>query len=125
MSVYEKARELGEMILETKEGKRMYDAEFVYSQDKQAQSVFKEYMSKRNVLIERAEEIGEENLKQEIKKLNDMEKEIRKNEVLAELLESREDFSRLVNSVLGILKETVLKDEGGCNGKCSSCKGCG
>ena len=34
--VYEKARELGEMLLETKEGKRYYDAKYVYDGDDEA-----------------------------------------------------------------------------------------
>lgn len=128
MTVYEKARELGEMILETKEGKRFYDAKFVYEGDEEAKRILAEYSQFKNTLQLKVNDgsISEEDLKQEIDKLNQMGVNARKNTVVAELTDAEKEFNGLVNTVLGILKETVLKDEenSGCSGNCSSCGGC-
>ncbi|MCI8805171.1 MAG: YlbF family regulator [Clostridiales bacterium] len=129
MTVYEKARELGEMILETKEGKRLYDAKFIYGGDDDAKKVLTEYMMYRNILRSKAGDgsISEEELKSEIQKLNVLGEKAKENAVVKELMDAEDKFNTLVNSVLNILKETVLKDEEeseGCTGSCSSCGGC-
>ena len=129
MTVYEKARELGEMILETKEGKRLYDAKFIYGGDDDAKKVLTEYMMYRNILRSKAGDGSktEEELKSEIQKLNDLGEKAKENAVVKELMDAEDKFNTLVNSVLNILKETVLKDEEeseGCTGSCSSCGGC-
>ena len=129
MTVYEKARELGEMILETKEGKRLYDAKFIYGGDDDAKKVLTEYMMYRNILRSKAGDgsISEEELKSEIQKLNVLGEKAKENAVVKELMDAEDKFNTLVNSVLNILKETVLKDEEeseGCTGICSSCGGC-
>ncbi len=127
MSVYEKARELGEMILETKEGKRLYDARFIYQGDDDAKKALTEYMQYRNILQEKVHDgsVSEEQLQEEIGKLNKIAEKAKENKVVSELMEAEDEFNKLVNSVLGILKDTVLKDEeGGCSGNCSSCGGC-
>lgn len=127
MTVYEKARELGEMLLETKEGKRLYDAKFVYKEDLEARKALTEYMQYRNILQSKVNtgSVSEEQIKDEIEKLNEIGKKARENKVVAELMDAEEEFSKIVNSVLGILKDTVLEnEEGGCSGSCSSCGGC-
>ena len=129
MTVYEKARELGEMILETKEGKRLYDAKFIYGGDDDAKKVLTEYMMYRNILRSKAGDgsISEEELKSEIQKLNVLGEKAKENAVVKELMDAEDKFNTLVNSVLNILKETDLKDEEeseGCTGSCSSCGGC-
>ncbi len=129
MTVYEKARELGEAILETKEGKRFYDAKFIYQGNDDAKMVLTEYMRYRNILHSKVHDgsISEEELKEELEKLNALGEKARENPVVGELMDAEDKFNTLVNSVLNILKETVLKDDeegGGCQGSCSSCNGC-
>jgi len=129
MTVYEKARELGEMILETKEGKRFYDAKFIYQGDDDAKKVLTGYMQYRNLLHSKVRDgsISEEDLKGEIQKLNALGDKAKENTVVGELMAAEDEFNALVNSVLNVLKETVLKDDeesGSCSGSCSSCGGC-
>lgn len=127
MSVYDKARELGEMMLETKEGKRLYDARFAYRENNEAKKVFTEYMQFRNMLDSKIHSgaVSENEIKTEIEKLNAALEKAKENPTVKELLEAENDFNALVNSVLNVLKETVLKDdENGCSGRCSSCGGC-
>ena len=128
MSVYDKARELGEMILETKEGKRLFDARFVFSGDDEAKKIMMEYNQFRSILQGKVNEgsISEEDFKVELAKLNQMGKKAEENPVVAELMASENEFNKLVGTVLDILKQTVLKDENsdGCTGSCSSCGGC-
>lgn len=126
MSVYKMARELGEMILETKEGKRFYDAKFVYEGDDDAKKALSEYLNFRNLIQSKFhnENLSQDDLKTEIDKLNEIAAKAQKNTVVAELMASEKEFNALVNTVLDILKGTVLKDDSGCSGNCSSCGGC-
>ena len=83
----------------------------------------------RNILRSKAGDgsISEEELKSEIQKLNVLGEKAKENAVVKELMDAEDKFNTLVNSVLNILKETVLKDEEeseGCTGSCSSCGGC-
>ena len=98
MTVYEKARELGEMILETKEGKRLYDAKFIYGGDDDAKKVLTEYMMYRNILRSKAGDgsISEEELKSEIQKLNVLGEKAKENAVVKELMDAEDKFNTLV-----------------------------
>lgn len=128
MTVYEKARELGELMLESKEGKRLYDAKFVFEGDDDAKRLFAEYTRLDSITRAKMKEgnMSQDELAAEIDKLNKMGEKVLENSAAAELMKAREEFNGLVNTVLEILRETVLKDEGnsGCSGSCSSCGGC-
>lgn len=126
MSVYEKARELGEMILETKEGKRYYDAKYVYDGDDDAKKALMEYSQFKSILQNKVHEgnLSEEEFKEELSKLNKIGEKAQQNPVVSELMSAEGEFNRLVNSVFDILKGTVTKSDGGCSGSCSSCGGC-
>jgi len=126
MSVYKMARELGENILQTKEGKRFYDAAFIYEGDEEAKRILSEYtLFKQNVQLKcHDKNISKEELDADFERLNQMSLKAEENPVVAELMASEKEFNALINTVLEILKGTIFKEQNGCSGNCSSCGGC-
>ncbi len=127
MNVFEKAHELGTMIAESEEFKRVNQAREAQTADGDAAIVLMNYNRKRDQLIKEASEpdISNERM-QEIR--NEMEKEVEKlnnNKTIAEFMEAMQAFNEMMDGVNGIVASYINpKDEGGCSGNCGSCGGC-
>lgn len=127
MTVYEKSRELGEMLLQTEEGKRMYDAKFVLDGDDEAKQLLFEYNQYRQTVQNQINEglLSEEDFEKVKQKNSELFEGLRKNSVLKEMLEAESEFNNIVNRAMDILKSTIMgEQEVGCSGSCSSCGGC-
>lgn len=127
MNVFEKAHELGTMIAESEEFKRVNEAREAQTADGDAALVLMNYNRKRDQLIKEASEPGISNERmQEIR--NEMEKEVDKlnnNKTIAEFMEAMQAFNDMMDQVNGIVASYINpKDEGGCSGNCGSCSGC-
>lgn len=127
MNVFEKAHELGTMIAESEEFKRVNEAREAQTADGDAALVLMNYNRKRDQLIKEASEPGISNERmQEIR--NEMEKEVDKlnnNKTIAEFMEAMQAFNDMMDQVNGIVASYINpKDEGGCSGNCGSCGGC-
>lgn len=127
MNVFEKAHELGTMIADSEEFKRVNEAREAQTADGDAALVLMNYNRKRDQLIKEASEpnISNERM-QEIR--NEMEKEVDKlnnNKTIAEFMEAMQAFNEMMDQVNGIVASYINpKDEGGCSGNCGSCGGC-
>ncbi len=127
MTVYELARELGNKMLESDEGKRMADARYVFDGDRQAQSQLFNYTNYKSAIQEKYNNgtLNEEELANESVKLGEMMEELKKNPVIMDMLDAETEFSVMVNQVMSILNTTITGNEGGgCSGSCSGCSGC-
>lgn len=129
MTVYEKARELGNMILETDEYKRLSGARYVYDSDEQAQRDMAEYSSYSESIRKKMEagSLSEEEFNEASKKLRSKGEELKKQKVIGELIEAETSFNMLVNQIMDILKATITGQSDcdcGCSGSCGSCGGC-
>ena len=127
MDVFEKAHELGTMLAESGEYKRLNKAKEAQSADGDAALILMNYNRKREELIKQASEPGISNERmQEIR--NEMEKEINKlnaNKNIAEFMEAMQAFNDMMDGVNGIVASYISpKQEGGCSGNCGSCGGC-
>ena len=127
MNVFEKAHELGAMIAESEEFKRVNEAREAQTADNDAALVLMNYNRKREQLIKEASEPGISNERmQEIR--NEMEKEIDKlnqNKNIAEFMEAMQAFNDMMEQVNGIVGSYIAPpQEDGCSGNCSSCGGC-
>ena len=127
MNVYEKAHELGTMIAESEEFKRVNETREAQTADGEAALVLMNYNRKRDQLIKEASEPGISNERmQEIR--NEMEKEVDKlnsNKAIAEFMEAMQNFNDMMDQVNAIVASYINpKDEGGCSGNCGSCGGC-
>lgn len=128
MTVYEKARELGELLLETEQAKRLTDARYIFDGDEQAQKALFDYTEYRNNVVNKMEDgsLKPEQYKEEAKKINEMAKELKNTPIVGDMLKAESEFNSLVNQVMEILKVTINGEEetSGCTGNCSGCSGC-
>lgn len=127
MTVYELARELGNKMLESDEGRRMADARYVFDGNKEAQSQLFNYSNFKAALQEKYNNgtINDEELANESVKLGEMMEEVKKNPIIMDMLDAETEFSVMVNQVMSILNATITgQSEEGCGGNCSGCSGC-
>lgn len=127
MNVFEKAHELGTMLAESDEFKRLEKAKEAQSADGEAALVLMNYNKKREELVKQASEPGISNEKmQEIR--NKMEEEVNKlnaNKNIAEFMAAMEAFNEVMEGVNSIVTSYISpRQEGGCSGNCGSCGGC-
>ncbi|WP_250227422.1 YlbF family regulator [Anaeropeptidivorans aminofermentans] len=133
MSIYfEKARELGNLILESDYAKAMEEANEVYLNDETA----KEQMSKyQDYYAEIQKGIQESSLSQEevteaSKKLSEMVEELKAIPSMAALIYAEGEFNDFVTEIMNILRLTITGKSAeeintGCGGSCGGCSGCG
>ena len=125
--ILEKARELGMMIAESEEFKKLKETEEIQLSDATAQQMMMEYNTKREELAERAS--NPDLTKEDWEKLNmDAQAEFIKlcqNENIKNYLDANQCFSNLIDKVNSIIAHFVKGDDSSaCSGSCSSCKGC-
>lgn len=129
MSIYDKARELGELILSTEESKRLSDARNAFDNDEEAQKVLFDYTNYRENLQLQIETgaADKQEFKDATKILNEKIQEVKKHPIINEMIKAENDFNSIINQVVDILKATATGESpsGGCSsGGCSGCKGC-
>lgn len=127
MTVFEMARELGNMLKETQEYKRLSGARYIFDGDEEAKRSMSDYVNLRDSIKMRMESgnFSKEDFEEESKKLNKMAEELKKQPVIGELINAENRFNSLANQVMDILRQTITGDEeGSCGGNCSGCSGC-
>lgn len=127
MDVLEKARELGEMLADSEEYKRMKAAEIAKNADATAISMLADYNSKANEFaakIQTAQPTPEE-LEEYRVSLGNAFAELDANPIVHEFLESTKAFDDLMKNINSIIAFYVVPEkQGSCSGNCSSCGGC-
>lgn len=127
MTVFEKARELGVMLSETTQGKRLADAKYIFDGNEEAQKLFFDYQQERDLY--RTKLSKGEVTESEKEKFVERTREIQNNPIIVELLLAENEFADFTQMVFDIAKATAegempIKTTGGCTGKCSTCGGC-
>jgi cell fate (sporulation/competence/biofilm development) regulator YlbF (YheA/YmcA/DUF963 family) len=122
-NVYQKARELGALILESDYAKILEEAKENFNKHPDAKMKFDEYTSyKKNIEhLARMGKISHGELAIARDELSKKEIELQSIEELICLLNAEEDYNKYVNKVMQILKSTVSGDEH----QHSGCGGCG
>lgn len=128
MDVLEKARELGEMLADSAEYKRMKAAEAAKNSDSTALSMLAEYNRKANEFAAkiRTAEPTKEELEEYRTSLGQAFAELDSNTVVHEFLEASKAFDDMMKNINSIIAFYVVpeKQGGSCSGDCSSCGGC-
>ena len=128
MDVLEKARELGEMLADSEEYKRMKAAEVAKNADETALSMLADYNRKANEFAAkiRTSEPTKEELEEYRDSLGKAFAELDANAVVHEFLESSKAFDDMMKNINSIIAFYVVpeKQGGSCSGDCSSCGGC-
>ena len=124
MDIFEKTRELGELIRESEEMKAVQEAEAAQDADETAQALLQEYNLKRMNLV-RDMQSGKITHEEAIKKNSELfDNTIGNNEVIANYIEKKKQFDAMVNEVNQILNYYITGQQPGCSHDCHSCGGC-
>ena len=133
MAAYEeKARELGNLILESDQKKKLEAAQAAFRADPEAQprmDVYNAYLENVQTAIDSGV-LTEEQFAPMKKRMAEMAAELKAYPVIGAMVAAENEFNAFVNQIMGILKETITgKESGGCAG-CSGhsqggCEGCG
>lgn len=123
---YEKARELGQLILESEESLRLSDASSAFQQSEEARQKMEDYKSYQTK-VQRGMETGElstEEIKSASTHLAQMAVALKQDPVVGAMIFAENEFNAFVNRVMNVLKLTITGDA--CDeGDCSACAGCG
>lgn len=124
MDIFEKTRELGEMIQNSEEMKKAKAAEAAQAADEDAQTLLQEFNLKRMNLA-RDMQSGEISREDAIKQNNEeFEKIVEKNSSIKAYIEAKQQFDGVVNQINQILNFYITGQDPNCTHDCSSCGGC-
>ncbi len=129
MNVFEQARELANSLLESEQGKKMKETQYIFDGNEEARQQLLDYNSYREAINTRVQsgELSEDEMKAEAKKLREMLTELKKNPIINDMVVAEGNFRMLVDRVMNIFNFTLSGEdvsEEGCNGQCSGCSGC-
>jgi len=131
MSVYfEKAKELGELILASEASKDMADAQAVFRADADAVAALDKYKALSEHVHQQMSsgELSQDEFRAATEEINQMGAELKKQPVIGALVDAENEYNAFVNTIMGVLKSTLTGKEGcgshkdGCGGGCSGCK---
>ncbi len=125
IEIFNKVRELGEMIQESAEMKAMKDAEIAQENDETAQTAMQEYNLNRMNLA-RDMQSGKMSREEAVEKNNAAFEELcEKAPTVKAYIDAKKNFDGMVNQINQILNYYITGMEpGGCTHDCSSCGGC-
>ena len=122
--IFEKTRELGELIQTSEEMKALKDAEAKQEVDETAQTLLKEFNLKR-MNLSRDMQNGKITREQAIaENTKAYEEVISKSETIKNYVEAKKLFDGMVNQINQILNYYITGQQPGCSHDCSTCGGC-
>ncbi len=126
--IFEKAKELSDLIAYSDEKKAAQEASRLLMEDKEASDLISSYNEKREAKL--AEFEGKNPTKEDVEAVNEyLQAEFNKimdNAVIREYVKASRVFEMMLTQMDNIIKRGVSVDDGhsGCSGSCSSCSGC-
>ena len=127
--IFEKARELGEAIIESKEYKELKEAELRQENDEEALTLLKEYSEVRSRLASEIQkgDVSEERIAEIREELEEAYSKMTTNDAITAYINAQRTFQAIIDQMNSIISFHITgKMPGGCSGNCSSCGGsCG
>lgn len=127
--IFEKARELGEAIIESNEYKELKEAELRQENDEEALTLLKEYSEVRSRLASEIQkgDVSEERIAQIREELEEAYSKMTTNDAITAYINAQRTFQAIIDQMNSIISFHITgKMPGGCSGNCSSCGGsCG
>ncbi len=124
MTIKEKAVELGEMIQNSPEMKRVNDAKIAQQEDENAKTLMIEFNMQRMNLardMQNGKITQEEAIAKNNKAFDEM---LEKSPVIKEFVESQKALEELTTEVKNILTFYITGQDPNCTHDCSTCGGC-
>lgn len=125
--LYEKARELGRMILASDYSKELADVQAELQQNEEATTKLDNYKQLEANFQEVLEntDISKEEFKSFSERLKAMASELKSDPLIGSLINAENAYNTFVNSVMNVLKQEIMGECGDCgDGNCGSCSGC-
>ncbi len=127
--IFEKARELGEAIIESEEYKELKKAELEQENDEDAMALLKEYSELRSSLAQEIQkgDVSEEEMASIRERLEEAYEKVTTNDHITAYINAQRTFQAIIDQMNNILSFHITgKMPGGCSGNCSNCGGsCG
>ncbi|MCD8090658.1 MAG: YlbF family regulator [Clostridiales bacterium] len=121
---FNKARELGEIMLSSPLSARLEAARAAFDNDMEARETLFTYNEKHRRVEElMSNDTSGEDFKAANEELREAMEKLQKDKVIEELINCESRFNNYVTQVLNIIKATVLGEDS-CTGDCSGCSGC-
>ena len=127
MPVVEKAKELGQMIVESQEFIALQKAEIRQNNDAEAIQLIANYNVKRNELMVQmqAPDVSKEKM-EEVRSQMEAEFDILSaNEAIGEYIESTQNFQQMMTQVNSVISHYVNGDRNGSDCESGNCGSCG
>ena len=125
--IFEKARELGEAIIESKEYKELKAAELAQENDEEAMALLKEYSEVRSRLAEEIQkgDVSEERIAEIREELEEAYQKMTTNDLITAYINAQRTFQAVIDQMNNILSFHITGQlPGGVSGNCSSCNEC-
>ena len=130
-NIYDMARELAYAVLSSDEGKKVAETRYIFDNNEEARQQLLSYNTYREAVNMRVQEgsITEDEMKAEGSRLSQMIDELKKNEVIYDMVKAEGEMNALINRVIEVFNSTITgecssDEDCGCSGSCSSCSGC-
>ncbi|MCF8002267.1 MAG: YlbF family regulator [Halanaerobiales bacterium] len=111
MSVIEKAKELGQELVESEEYKELKKKESALYDDEEATSLLEEYEN-TNKQLQMARSNGQEVSEKQQKQLQSIQMKMEQNPAIKSYIESQKKFNEVMNSVNKIINGYITGEEG-------------
>lgn len=124
---FDKARELGNLILASDHALRLADATNEFQLDFEAKEKMDEYQKyQENVRVSmKNPDTSKEEITVMTRRITEMATELKEYPTVAALVFAENEYNAFVNNVMGIVKATIMGQDTSCSsGSCSSCSGC-
>ena len=124
MDIFEKTRELGEMIQESEQMKKAKDLEAKQQSDEEASALLKEFNLNR-INLARDMQNGKITKEAAIEANNKaFDNMCEKSQIIREYIAAKQEFDSLVQQVNQILNYYITGTDPNCTHDCSTCGGC-
>ncbi|MGN1097774.1 MAG: YlbF family regulator [Clostridia bacterium] len=127
MEIFDKARELGEAIVNSDEYKALKLAEAKQEQDEEAMKLLQEYSAIRKTLGEEINkgDVSEERMEEIRNAVEEAYEKVTSNDIIADYINAQRAFQAIIDQMNTILSYHITGQlPGGCSGSCGSCGGC-
>ena len=124
--IFEKARELGEAIIDSKEYLELKKAEAEQENDPEAMKLLADYSALRSKLAQEIQkgDVSEERMQEVRAQLEEAYEKVTENDHITAYINAQRLFQAIIDQMNNIISYHITgKMPGGCSGSCESCGG--
>ena len=128
VELFEKARLLGEALLESEEYQRLQGKQEIVNQNPEAQELFNQYneMQKTVEMMLQQDNVDSVAMKAMSQKIEECRNELQQLPDVIEMAQAQTDFQTLMGQVNQVIRYIITGELGdaNCTGDCSTCSSC-